>query len=212
MIRRRVQKTSRGTCKITKKGRIRYRKDDIDEGYNFGYNEPCFEAEREDAKSANNQWRDDIETHDHWDSESSKQESEESESEDDNLKKENRYNKNNFNRNNKEIIKRSNTNDLIKNDDNQYSARYNDDGINKTATYTSIINKPEMQGRADFTLHRTKNSSGYHFEAKTNYSNEYQLLNESKKDNINKRKIISKNNKTIEPIKKLTHTNNRHIL
>lgn len=161
----------------------KYRENDINEEYNVGYNEPYVEVAGEDSESVDNQWHDDVETDEDEESESSDQELEDDDIDEDYLKKENKYNKNNFN---KEIIEINNTNNLVEKDKNKHLAHYDDDGVNKTVTYTSIIEKPEMQGRADFTLHQTKNSSGYHFEAKTNYSNEYQSLDKIKNDNVNR--------------------------
>lgn len=174
-----------------------YQNDDLNEEYNFGYNEPSLKSINRDSQNFNDQWHDDINAHDQWDSESSKQESEDSESEDDDLKEENKYNKNNFNKDNK-IIRKYNSNDIVEND-NRYLTKYNDDGVNKTVTYKSVLDNPEMQGRAKLTLHRTRNSKGYHFEAQTNYSNEYQPVN-----NNNKKRLMNSDSiKTIEPMENL---------
>lgn len=69
-----------------------------------------------------------------------------------------------------QIIRQNNTIDRINNSPNNnnkiYPVIYND-GINKTATYYSILDQPSVRGQAKLTLHQTKHSKGYHFESRT---------------------------------------------
>lgn len=72
----------------------------------------------------------------------------------------------------KEMVCRKN--DITNRINDKYLTRYNDDGVNQTATYESVLNKPGVQGEAKLMLHKTKNSQGYHFEANTRYNDGYQ--------------------------------------
>lgn len=76
--------------------------------------------------------------------------------------------------NNKMICR---TNDITNENDKRYLARYNDDGINKTATYYSSLDKPNIRGKAKLMFQKTKHSQRYHFEANTTYTNGYQPEN-----------------------------------
>lgn len=66
------------------------------------------------------------------------------------------------------INNRNNNNNKI------YPVTYKDDGINKTATYHSILDEPGVKGEARLTLHQTKHSKGYHFESRTQFAEKNQ--------------------------------------
>lgn len=81
-------------------------------------------------------------------------------------------------RDNKKLV--CQTRGITRDDDNEYRVHYDNDGVNKTVTYESIINKPNIRGKAKLTLHKTKNMQGYHFEARTQYNEGYQLIEQTK--------------------------------
>lgn len=55
-----------------------------------------------------------------------------------------------------------------------YPVRYKDDGVNKTATYHSRLDKHGVKGRAKLTFHQTKNTRGVHFESHTQFAEGHQ--------------------------------------